>query len=122
MRLIKCYIENFKGIDSKQIIDFEGTGLTLFDGPNGYGKTTIFDTIELCLTGQLNKTKQRSDVTADRSDYSKAFFQNDDQEDVILKVHFQREDGQDLIIIRHLPSESEGRISKLKELLNLMIL
>ncbi|MCH2451187.1 MAG: AAA family ATPase [Gracilimonas sp.] len=111
MRLIKCYIDNFKGIDSKQIIDFEKNGLTLFDGPNGYGKTTIFETIELCVTGDLNKTKQRSNVTADLSDYSKAFFQNDDRKDVVLKVHFQRENGQDLIIIRHLPSESEGRIS-----------
>lgn len=111
MRLIKCYIENFKGIDSKQIIDFEKNGLTLFDGPNGYGKTTIFETIELCVTGDLNKTKQRVNVTADLSDYSKAFFQNDDSKDVVLKIHFQREDGQNLIIIRHLPSESEGRIS-----------
>ncbi|WP_319471781.1 AAA family ATPase [uncultured Trichococcus sp.] len=34
-------------------IDLKEHMITIFDGPNGYGKTTFFDAIELLLTGEL---------------------------------------------------------------------
>lgn len=59
---------NFKGIERKEfkdISDFEllkmtKAGLVLLAGPNGYGKTTIFDIIEILLTKnvtRINSTK-----------------------------------------------------------------
>ncbi|WP_397548084.1 AAA family ATPase [Rossellomorea yichunensis] len=42
----RLYIENFKTID-KAVISFENQDITVLDGPNGFGKTTIFDSIEL---------------------------------------------------------------------------
>ncbi|MEX1014580.1 MAG: AAA family ATPase, partial [Candidatus Paceibacterota bacterium] len=109
MKLIKIYIKNFKGVESDKTIELKEDGLTLFDGPNGYGKTTIFDVIELCLRGSLYKTTVNKEVTADRADYSKAFYQNNIEEDVIIKTHFKNSSGDDLVIIKHLPKDSPGK-------------
>lgn len=49
MKIKKIYIENFKGIKDKKIITFDDQS-SLLIGPNGFGKTTIFDVLELCLT------------------------------------------------------------------------
>lgn len=109
MKLIKVFIKNFKGIDSAKTIELEKDGLTLLDGPNGFGKTTIFDVIELCLRGSLYKTTVNKDVTADRADYSKAFYQNNIEDDVIIKAHFKNISGDDLVIIKYLSKDTTGR-------------
>lgn len=49
-------IKNFKVFD-EFIIDFNDSKLVSFGGPNGYGKTTIFDAIELGMTGNINRIK-----------------------------------------------------------------
>lgn len=36
-------------------ISFENSDLVLMDGPNGYGKTSVFDAIELALTGNIDR-------------------------------------------------------------------
>jgi DNA repair exonuclease SbcCD ATPase subunit len=49
-------IKNFKVFD-EFIINFNDSKLISFGGPNGYGKTTIFDAIELGMTGNINRIK-----------------------------------------------------------------
>ena len=49
-------IKNFKVFD-EFIIDFNDSRLICFGAPNGYGKTTIFDAIELGMTGNINRIK-----------------------------------------------------------------
>ena len=76
MKFLKVYIKNFKGIKRAKVIELD-KGTTLLTGPNGFGKTTIFDAIELCLTGSLHRTEVKKGVTDDRKSYIKPFFQND---------------------------------------------
>ena len=45
-------IFNFKVFED-WTIDFKNSKLITFGGPNGYGKTSIFDAIELALTGNI---------------------------------------------------------------------
>ena len=52
----RLYIENYKLFSQKEI-DFSGALLSVFDGPNGYGKTSIFDAIELLITGKISRVK-----------------------------------------------------------------
>ncbi len=61
----KIYANNFKGIpfrnikEISELIVFEliGSGLTVLSGPNGYGKTTMFDIIEIILSKQITRFK-----------------------------------------------------------------
>lgn len=63
-------ISNFKCITNLEL-DFDNNNLLIFNGPNGYGKTTVFDALELLLTGKIrrlndidteNSTHKHSDV------------------------------------------------------------
>ena len=52
-------IENIKLFDKKfdKIKGISCADLILLNGPNGYGKTTIFDALELALTGEIKRIK-----------------------------------------------------------------
>lgn len=47
-------IRNFKSI-KKLDLDLRADDLSVLDGPNGFGKTTVFDAIELALVGRINR-------------------------------------------------------------------
>ena len=54
MKINKIYIKTLKVLKNKQIVDFS-EHTTFLTGPNGFGKTTIYDVIELCLTGKYTE-------------------------------------------------------------------
>lgn len=57
MKIQSLEINNFKVFDKKfdKIHDISDASLILFNGPNGYGKTSVFDAIELALTGRIKR-------------------------------------------------------------------
>ncbi|TKI83212.1 recombinase RecF, partial [Bacillus cereus] len=55
-RINKLYIKNFKLV-KEATVKFESTDIVVLDGPNGFGKTTIFDTLELVITGNISRIK-----------------------------------------------------------------
>ncbi|WP_423055589.1 AAA family ATPase [Acetobacterium carbinolicum] len=107
MRIKKIYLKNFKGVREKHILDFESKSALLV-GPNGFGKTTIYDVIELCFTGKLHRTEVNNGVTSDNKDYEKPFYQNTKGEDVIVKIWLEN-DSDDFIIVRYLNKNHPGR-------------
>lgn len=109
MKVKKVYIKNFKGIRNKTIIDFSEK-TTLLTGPNGFGKTTVFNILELCLTGKIFSTIEKDGVTNHSKDYTKPFFQNDSTESVVIKVLLEKE-NESLIIIKYLPKHHQGTSS-----------
>jgi len=116
MKIKKVYLENFRGIKNKKVIDFNNQ-TTLLIGPNGFGKTTIFDVLELCLTGKIHRTKIKDGVTNHSSDYDKPFYQNTKGEKVVIKVWLEKTNpntntSEDLIIIKYLPYNHDGRIGE----------
>ncbi len=108
MKFLKVYIKNFKGIKNVHILELE-KGTTLLTGANGFGKTTIFDAIELCLTGLIHRTDVKKGVTNDVRDYKKPFFQNDESDEVTLKLWLENDKGEELIIVRHLHKDKDKR-------------
>lgn len=54
-KLGRLYLDNFKSFKDPILFDFRDRELLLFDGPNGFGKTTIFDAVELCFRGEINR-------------------------------------------------------------------
>ena len=45
-RLKQLIVKNFKAFKSRSI-NFESKNLILLDGPNGFGKTSFYDALEL---------------------------------------------------------------------------
>lgn len=54
MRILGIHLHNFKGISDMNFSMTEAAAIVL-GGKNGYGKTTIFDALELVLTGQIER-------------------------------------------------------------------
>lgn len=56
MRIREIEAENFKLFTTNfhEVNEIEKSDLVVFNGPNGYGKTSVFDIIEFCLTGTIS--------------------------------------------------------------------
>jgi len=111
MKIKKILLYNFKNFRQKTIIDFSDS-ITFLVGPNGFGKTTIFDAIELGLTGNISRITQTFQVTGENVSYNKPFFQNDIYQPVIVKLWLEKSNGEHLVIIRELTNNSttDGRL------------
>ena len=60
LKIKRLIAENFKGFPK---LDIQFTGLAIIlGGMNGYGKTTIFDAIELLFTGSIKRMAQYSET------------------------------------------------------------
>lgn len=57
--LNKLKVKNFRSFPSNYFKEFNivGNNVVILDGPNGYGKSTVFDSIELLITGKLKHFK-----------------------------------------------------------------
>ncbi|MNF43360.1 recombination protein F [compost metagenome] len=54
-KIKKIIINDFKLFGKKNVINFECNDLVVFDGPNGHGKTSVYDAIELAITGDIRR-------------------------------------------------------------------
>ena len=55
-------VRNFKCFDKKKFYEFyflQDANPTILSGPNGFGKTTFFDAIELIFTKRITRLPQR---------------------------------------------------------------
>ena len=102
MKIKKIFIYNFKNFRYETVIDFS-EDITFLVGPNGFGKTTIFDAIELGLTGRLSRTNK---VTGENVAYNKPFFQNELGNPVVIKLWLEKKQGERLVIVRRLVNDS----------------
>lgn len=76
-KLSKLKIQGFKAFPFV-VFDFEASSLLTLDGPNGYGKTSVFDAIELLLTGKISRISDLYDVvmTAQKKLYKDNLYWN----------------------------------------------
>ncbi|WP_249274349.1 AAA family ATPase [Streptococcus pseudopneumoniae] len=101
MKIKKILLYNFKNFRHETVIDFSDN-ITFLVGPNGFGKTTIFDAIELGLTGDISRINQNIPVTGENIKYNKPFFQNDISDPVIIKLWLEKSNGNQLVLVRKL--------------------
>lgn len=110
----KIKLQNFKLVKDEKDVDFENKKLIVLDGPNGYGKTTIFDAIEILIRGSRNIDNEYS--TEYRDGDKPVFYANDVHKPVIVKGEFEDEDGNNIIIMRIINDPNRGgRVNDLKD-------
>jgi exonuclease SbcC len=123
IKVKKVYIENFKGIDAivkLNLSEKDDFTTSVLAGPNGFGKTTIFDVLEICLTGQINRISNVFDgIQKNNRDRNKPFYQNTIGKDVILKTVIENEEiNKEYVIIKHF-DDDESNKKVLKARLNI---
>lgn len=105
-KISKIEVSSFKAF-KHIILDLGESSLLTLDGPNGYGKTSIFDAIELLLTGQINRIQNLFStlLTKNKKDYADNLFWNNrsGDNDLCIKIEFVN-DGQKLVLARHCPT------------------
>ncbi|MGA4854251.1 AAA family ATPase [Acinetobacter haemolyticus] len=60
LKISKLKISNFKAFSNIEFF-FDNSSLITLEGPNGYGKTTVFDALELLFTGSIKRINRLSD-------------------------------------------------------------
>ena len=85
----KLYLENFKVFESCTL-DLSSS-LNVFGGPNGYGKTSIFDAIEWLITGKIKRICDNSSILGTQA-FSDVWIARNPEADVVVKGEFYRKD------------------------------
>lgn len=89
LRINKLKIKGFKVFDNVEI-NFDSADLIVFDGPNGFGKTSIFDALELVFTGEIRRYKELEKVVVDgrQKFINHPFLHLDKAEEISIAVEF----------------------------------
>lgn len=94
MKIKKIGIQNFK-VFQNIFIDFDSSDLIVFDGPNGFGKTSIYDAIELLFTGRIRRFDElRNRLIDGRESFSEHPFLCDySNGDIKITIEFSKGDS-----------------------------
>jgi exonuclease SbcC len=114
--LSKVTLKNFKVYGGEPYtINFEDNRLVLLDGPNGYGKTSVFDAIELALTGTIRRLL----VLESRQNPSDIVVAHNGDNNVVITIEFLGGDGNKRVFQRSLKpniTNAARRISNFSDL------
>ncbi|MDQ0230929.1 AAA family ATPase [Metabacillus malikii] len=84
--ITRISLKNFKSID-EATIELEGVNLNVLDGPNGFGKTTIFDAIQLLITGSVRRIESNK-IVAGNKGFQDHLFSKDQSLPTIITIEF----------------------------------
>lgn len=99
-------IKNFKYITSNKPLkfDFMSSNIVILDGQNGYGKTTLFDAIEVLVTGKI---KHFNPSLQNRKTETLGTLANDIDKDIVISAILSSDVSDEISIERKLLCESE---------------
>ena len=99
-------IRNFKYItDEKPLVfEFSNRNIVILDGQNGYGKTTLFDAIEILLTGRM---KHFNPNLQNRKTETIGMLANDANKDIVITAVLSSDTEGELRIERKLLCKEE---------------
>ena len=99
-------IKNFKFITDERPLEFEfnNRNIVILDGQNGYGKTTLFDAIEILLTGRI---KHFNPNLQNRKTETIGMLANDGNKDIVITAVLSSDTEGELRIERRLLCKDE---------------
>lgn len=99
-------IKNFKYITSNKPLkfDFMSSNIVILDGQNGYGKTTLFDAIEVLVTGKI---KHFNPSLQNRKTETLGTLANDINKDIVISAILSSDVSDEISVERKLLCKSE---------------
>ncbi|MDE2419693.1 MAG: AAA family ATPase [Gammaproteobacteria bacterium] len=95
-KISRLQIQGFKAFSFVDF-NFESCSLLTLEGPNGYGKTTVFDAIELALTGGISRITDLCDTVmgGSKTRYSDNLYWNvkGGEKDLKIKIEISSTSG-----------------------------
>lgn len=108
-KISELKIKNFKCFTDVNF-DFGGDNLVVFDGPNGYGKTTSFEALEILLTKAPRKIgKAKLDK---RYTYQNSPIHKYEDKEIEISVQLISADGNHIKVKRVFPAATSGKSKK----------
>lgn len=101
-------IENFKSISKKFSLDFSEVDTIILDGPNGFGKTTLFDAIELCFTGKISRFETSTGSNDPKAKNSHILKFNNAKKTTILLELINTKTQNTIVIQTSIPADIKG--------------
>lgn len=98
----RLYLQNFKSID-EAIVEFDGKNLNVLDGPNGFGKTTIYDAIQLLLTGSIRRVESNKIVVGNKG-FEDHLFSKDQSKSTEITIEFNNIDDNTTLVLQRIMS------------------
>lgn len=99
-------IRNFKYITSNKPLkfDFMSSNIVILDGQNGYGKTTLFDAIEVLVTGKI---KHFNPSLQNRKTETLGTLANDVNKDIVISAILSSDVSDEIYVERKLLCKNE---------------
>ncbi|WP_426477542.1 AAA family ATPase [Chryseobacterium sp. CBSDS_008] len=104
-KISNLYIKNFKCITEADF-NFDGKHLVVYDGPNGYGKTTCFEAIEILFAG--NPRKSKTSFVDKRYKFRDSPIHKYNEQEIIISAVLTDNDGNTIKIKRVFPTASSS--------------
>lgn len=104
-RILDVEVEYFRGYEGKLVYNFpKESSIFLFSGPNGYGKTSFFDSIEWVLTGEISRISENIELKKDRK--------NPTEQSVINNMENKRNENMAKVTLRFLLNDVEYEVKR----------
>ena len=99
-------IRNFKYITNNKPLkfDFMNSNIVILDGQNGYGKTTLFDAIEVLVTGKI---KHFNPSLQNRKTETLGTLANDVNKDIVISAILVSDVSDEIHVERKLLCKNE---------------
>lgn len=99
-KISKIKLVGFKAFSTIEL-DLETSSLLTLDGPNGFGKTTVFDAIELLLTGKIERIKKlfSSIMMGNTHLYKDNLYWNNRSGDTDLCIRIEFQNGNEKLVL-----------------------
>lgn len=99
-KISNLYVKNFKCITEANFL-FDSNNLIVYDGPNGYGKTTCFEAIEILFAGTPRKSQ--TSFVDKRYKFRDSPIHKDNGQEIVISIILMKSDGEELLITRKFP-------------------
>ena len=113
MRIREIEAENFKLFTKNfhEVNEIEKSDLIVFNGPNGYGKTSAFDIIEFCLTGTIKRIgKYNEELAVKKTEaFDNKILISDETKEAFVKILFDNDGKCIEIKYTYFPAKNKKR-------------